>query len=128
MFGCHLQRFDPIRGHNDVIAADLQVARDVLAHWSLVVRDEDRRSHVGYPFREPVAIGSVKTKAAPPPSRCSAQIRPSCARMMLRQIASPNPVPGLAGYPAVGSRKNGSKIRSMCSGGIPRPRSSIRKL
>ncbi len=55
---------------------------------------------------------------APPRTEFSAHKRPSCASTMLRQIASPIPVPsGLV-------LKNGSNMRCAISGAIPGPRSS----
>src|SRR3981081_2332801 len=94
----HLERFYSVRGDHHVVPTDLQVAGNVLAHRGLVVGDENCCTHgLTYPFKEFTAIGSVNTNAAPPPARCSAQIRPCCARTMLRQIANPSPVPGLAG-------------------------------
>src|SRR5260370_27462113 len=92
-----LERLCPVRRDDHVITADLQIARNVLSHWCFVVCDENCGPQVGHVLLELATTGSVNTIAAPPPWRGSAQIRPFCERIMLRQIASPRPVPGLEG-------------------------------
>src|SRR5579871_5202366 len=60
--------------------------RQPFANRSIIIDDEDGLSHYAVTF-------NVKQKRAPMGSRLSTQMRPSCASMMLRQIASPMPVP-----------------------------------
>ena len=89
-------------------------ASDGLAHERLVVHQENDGRWRVHVLAE-VSAGSVKWKTAPPPEWFSADNSPPWAKRIERHTARPRPSPcGLV-------VKNGSKMRSSASRGIPRP-------
>src|SRR4029453_902439 len=64
--------------------------------------------------------GRNTVKRVPRPTSLSTSIRPPCLRTMEYETDKPSPVPWPTGLVV----KNGSKIRFMCSAGMPQPVSS----
>src|SRR6516162_855252 len=79
-------------------------------------RTGDRKIHVVSERRATTeASGTLNRNIAPPPLRFSAHIRPRWLSTIVRAMESPIPIP-----PAL-LVKNGSKICSALSGGMPGP-------
>src|SRR5262249_22068734 len=106
------------RGRLDVIALLAEQSPDGEDHRLLVVDDQHSSLHGA----EPVQCGSgrLTTNSAPRPGSLSTSMDPSCASTIFLEIAIPRPVP--LSFVV----KNGLKIRSIFSGGIPAPLSTTR--
>src|SRR5579883_307606 len=114
-----LQQIGRSRVAEYLVAGRAQLASDRRPERGIVVDDVDGSSgHVALPLSAETR-GRLRLKTAPPPGRCSAQMRPWWASTIVRAIDSPMPMPCSLVV------KNGSNTRASPSAGIPWPKSMI---